>query len=147
MALLSRLFGKSIEDDPHQIAHGDCYPCGAELLRLINETFFYDRPDLQYVFDGSAPPLIPGSGRIPPAADAISGPEKCAVSHPRAAIRTIAADTCPAIVEPSSGGGVFIRSGRKSPAADGSALLPTSTPEFFRSVAFPQHDGGDYERS
>lgn len=34
------------------------YPEGPELLRIINETIFADRPDLQYVFDGSAPPLI-----------------------------------------------------------------------------------------
>lgn len=101
------LFGKSIEDDPHQIAHGDAFPA----------------------------PLI----------NAISGPA-CAF-RTFGARREDAADTCPATVEPSSGGGDFIRSGRESPAADGSALLPTSTPEFFRGVAFPQHDGGNYERS
>lgn len=38
---------------------GEEYPNGAELLRIINETIFCDRPDLQFRFDASAPPLIP----------------------------------------------------------------------------------------
>jgi hypothetical protein len=124
MTLLSRLFGKSIEDDPHQIAHGDCFPEGAELLRIANETIFYDRPDLQYRFDRSAPPLIPSDDVLPVVDEA---------------------------TELRNGGRPF--SGGDSPAADEGVAARTAPhggdtrPIRARSVASNPHQETDYERS
>lgn len=32
-----------------------------EMMEAANAAIFYDRPDLQFKFDGSAPPLIPSA--------------------------------------------------------------------------------------
>lgn len=34
-----------------------------ELMECANATIFRDRPDLQFKFDASAPPLMPGSSQ------------------------------------------------------------------------------------
>lgn len=38
---------------------GDWEISERELMEAANSAFFYNRPDLRYRFDASAPPLIP----------------------------------------------------------------------------------------
>jgi hypothetical protein len=49
-----------------------------ELMECANAAFFYNRPDLQYRFDGSAPPLIPSQDRSPKGGDAQQGSTRSA---------------------------------------------------------------------
>lgn len=37
-----------------------------ELMEIANRAIFYNRPDLQFKFDGSAPPLLPALQTLPP---------------------------------------------------------------------------------